>query len=254
MRPDTRSSTKELHASHQQRQTQARATASRWRRARPAARLPRAGGLRRLLESSSTTTNASGHHPTGTGATGTRRQGAARGSLQALRECLQKNGITLPKRTPGQRPPGGPGGFLGGGAGGPQLPKRRDARAVRSRREEVRRRRRSRAAAGRASGARPSSRRSPKFAACMRENGVNVPATEHLRQRPDLQHQRHSTRASPQFRAAEAKCRGDLSGAFRRGPGPAEPPTAARALRLSAWRRRRPPRYPGRCASGGRPG
>ncbi len=38
-----------------------------------------------------------------------------------MRECLQKNGITLPKRTPGSRPGGGfiPG---AGAGGGPQLP------------------------------------------------------------------------------------------------------------------------------------
>ena len=42
-----------------------------------------------------------------------------------------------------------------------------------------------------ASTARQPSRRSTKFAACMRENGVNVRRTEHLRQRPDLQHQGH---------------------------------------------------------------
>ena len=48
--------------------------------------------------------------------------GSARGSARfaAIRECLQKNGVTLPQRTPGSGAPGG--GFPGAG-GGPTLPK-----------------------------------------------------------------------------------------------------------------------------------
>ena len=53
------------------------------------------------------------------------------GRFAAVRECLQKNGITLPQRTPGQRrPPGAAGGFLGGGARWTSTAEGRDARAV----------------------------------------------------------------------------------------------------------------------------
>ena len=64
--------------------------------------------------SSSSSTTATTSASTGTGDRD-RRKGAGR--FAAVRECLQKEGITLPKRTPGEkRPPGGAGGFLGGGA------------------------------------------------------------------------------------------------------------------------------------------
>ncbi len=63
--------------------------------------------------STSTSTSASATTPAGTGTTGTgpARAGAAR--FKALRECLQKNGVALPQRTPGQHRPGGPGGAGG---------------------------------------------------------------------------------------------------------------------------------------------
>src|ERR1700722_7901929 len=72
------------------------------------------------------TGSASGSSSTGSaGSTSTTQgaPGAGRGSgrFTALRECLQKNGITLPKRNGGARPGGGfvPG---AGAGGGPQLP------------------------------------------------------------------------------------------------------------------------------------
>src|SRR5271155_1419440 len=86
-------------------------------------------GLAACGSSSSSSTSSNASATSTNGATGATGRGAGR--FAALRECLQRNGITLPKRTPGQRPPGGAGGaggFLGGagaagGAGGPQLPK-----------------------------------------------------------------------------------------------------------------------------------
>ncbi|HEY5285672.1 MAG TPA: hypothetical protein VIJ50_01035, partial [Solirubrobacteraceae bacterium] len=72
------------------------------------------------------TGSASGASSTGSAGSTSRTQGApgaGRGSgrFTALRECLQKNGISLPKRTGSARPGGG---FVpGAGAGsGPQLP------------------------------------------------------------------------------------------------------------------------------------
>jgi len=70
--------------------------------------------------SSTTTTTSANAAATAGGGTGTGPTGPGGGRFKALRECLQKNGITLAKRTPGQSPParGGP---LGSG-GGPKLP------------------------------------------------------------------------------------------------------------------------------------
>ena len=66
---------------------------------------------------SSTATNTTATSAASTGASGssgaTGPRGPGAGRFTALRECLSKNGITLPKRTPGQRP-GAAGGFLVG--------------------------------------------------------------------------------------------------------------------------------------------
>ena len=137
-----------------------------------------------------------------------------------MRECLQKNGITLPKRDPRpERPPGGAGGFLGGGAGGerPQLPKG----VTRAQYEAALKKCGGGAFAGRGG----TRFKSPafkaaltKFATCMRENGVNVPAPNTSGNGPIFNTKGIDT-SSAQFKAAEAKCQSDLRGAFRRGPG-----------------------------------
>jgi len=193
--------------------------------------------------STNTSTNASATSPsgaaaggTGAGTTTTGRPGTPGGAFasrfKAMRECLQKNGITLPNHAPGQRPRGGPGGFLGGGsagagggsaggAGGPQLP----SGVTRAQYE---------AALKKCGGAFPRGGagahrfQSPafkqaltKFASCMRENGVNIPAPDTSGNGPIFDTKGIDT-ASSQFRAAESKCRSDLTGAFRR-PGGAPP-------------------------------
>ena len=77
--------------------------------------------------SSSTTTgsnaSASATAPGGSGATGASGATGPRGGrFKAVRECLTKQGITLPTPPSGARRPGG-GGFLGGGiSGGQKLP------------------------------------------------------------------------------------------------------------------------------------
>jgi hypothetical protein len=169
--------------------------------------------------SSTTSTNASANSTTGasggTGASGPRGAGSAR--FSALRECLEKNGITLPKRTPGTRPtPGGGGGVFGGGANGagPQLPK-----GVTRAQYEV--------AIKKCGGGllgRPGRFNSParsvaltKFASCMRSNGVNLPAPNTSGTGPVFDTKSLNT-ASSAFKAAEAKCASDLAAGFRRGP------------------------------------
>lgn len=184
----------------------------------------------------STSTNASATSPSGSaagaGANATGRPGGPAGAFasrfKALRECLQKNGITLPKRAPGQRPRGGPGGFLGGGAGagangagGPPLP----SGVTRAQYE---------AALKKCGGGTGHFLRAPKaldspafkqaltkFASCMHENGVNIPAPNTSGSGPVFDTKGIDT-ASSQFKAAEMKCRSDLAGAFRR-PGGAPP-------------------------------
>jgi hypothetical protein len=130
--------------------------------------------------------------------------------LEALRECLQKNGITPPKRTPGQRPPGG---FLGGGS---QLP----GGVTRAKLREAFKK------CGAFSGGLGGGLRrfnSPrykqavaKFAACMRENGVNLPEPNTSGTGPVFDTKGLNT-GSAQFKAAEAKCRVDLRLGFRAG-------------------------------------
>jgi hypothetical protein len=123
-----------------------------------------------------------------------------------MRECLQKNGVTLPRPTVG---PGGTvrnyqflpkgvttaqyraalrkcGGFLGAGPG---------ARAT----------------------ANPLFRQAlAKYAACLRQNGVNIPAPNTSGNGP-IFGTKGLNPSSPQFRAAAMKCRSVLAAAFR-GP------------------------------------
>jgi hypothetical protein len=136
-------------------------------------------------------------------------QGPPGGRFAALRACLQKNGVTLPKRTPGQGAPGA-GGLLGG-LGGAQLPKG----TTRVQYEAALRK------CGGPSGARrqfnnPTFKRTlAQFATCMRAAGVNLPAPNTTGKGPIFNTSGLST-ASSRFKAAITKCQGIL-----RGPGPA---------------------------------
>jgi hypothetical protein len=171
---------------------------------------------------------ASGTSSTGSTSTTPGTPGSGRDSARfaALRECLQKNGITLPKRTPGSRPGGGfvPG---AGASGGPQLP----SGVTRAQYEAALKK------CGGGSGhffrggaARPL--KNPVFKAalakysnCLRQNGINLPPANTSGNGPIFDTKGIDT-ASPQFRSASAKCRSVLIGAFRRpagAPGAAGP-------------------------------
>lgn len=136
--------------------------------------------------------------------------------FRAMRECLQKHGVNLPKPSTGRRG-GGAGLFLGGAAGGAQLPKGVSRAQFEAALKQC--------GAGRgALLGRGERLRSPayqkvlaKFATCMRENGINVPAPNTSGNGPIFDTRGINT-ASAQFRAAEAKCRVDLLGTLRR-PG-----------------------------------
>ena len=166
---------------------------------------------------SSTSANAAALASNATGA-GRGATGPGAGRFKALRECLQKNGITLPRRTPGQRPPGG--GFLGGGAGGQQLP----AGVTRAQYEAAVKKCGGAAFVGAGDRIRsPASKQAlAKFAACMRQNGVNVP--EPSTSGGPIFNTKGLNTASTQFKAAETKCSADLRGAFRRGSATGGPP------------------------------
>jgi hypothetical protein len=176
--------------------------------------------------SSTTATNAAAATSTTSTSTSTSTTGPAgkgpggpnSSRFAALRECLQKNGITLPKRTTGQRRSGGAGGFLGGGgAAGPQLPKG----VTRAQYEAALKKCGGNAFAGGA-GRRfnsPTFKAAlAKFATCMRENGVNIPAPNTSGNGPIFNTKGIDT-ASTQFKTAETKCSADLRGGFRGGAG-----------------------------------
>ena len=201
-------------------------------------------------------TSAATHPPAAasTGATGPAGPGASPGGatgpagpngggarFAAVRECLQKNGVTLP-----QRPAGGgaahrgPGGFFGAGAnGGPTLPKG----MTRAQYTEVLKkcgggfRGGNTFGRGRHAFASPTDRQAlTKFAACLRQNGVDIPEPNTSGKGPIFDTKGIDT-ASPQFRQAEIKCRNDLLSALRpggRAPGGPTGPAGSGAAGSSA--------------------
>lgn len=145
----------------------------------------------------------------------------------ALRSCLQKQGITLPSAPSGAtRQPGGPGaGAPGGGAGGFQLPKgvtRAQFQAA------LKKCGAGNFPQGRAGGINSASARAAlvKYAACLRQNGVNVPAPNTTGKGPVFSTKGIDT-SSSKFKAAQSKCRSDLKGAFPGGGGGVTPPAGA---------------------------
>jgi hypothetical protein len=154
--------------------------------------------------SSATTTNSAAH-------------GATASRFAAVRACLQKNGITLPKPTPGQGRPGG--GFQG--SGGPHLP----AGVTRAQYEAAIKKcggfsggRFGAGFGGRALSTPAGKAALAKFATCMHENGVNVPPPNTSGKGPIFNDNGLNTTSS-KFRAAQTKCSSALRGLFRAHPG-----------------------------------
>jgi len=176
-------------------------------------------------------TSTSGANTTGKGATGTSgappagtpgsgspsRAGAAR--FAAVRECLQKNGVTLPARPAGgAAPTRGAGGFPGGARGALKLPKgmtRAQYQAVLAK-----------CGGGfhpGSSGGAPRAFDSPRFrqaltsfAACLRQNGIAIPAPNTSGKGPIFSTKGIDT-ASAKFKEAEKKCRPALIAGLRSG-------------------------------------
>ncbi len=152
---------------------------------------------------------------------------AGAGHFAAVRECLQKNGVTLPARPAGGGTPraGGPGGVLGGaGAGGGfKLPKG----MTRAQYEEVLKKcgggLRPDGFRGAGAGGARRAFNSPRFrqaltsfAACLRQNGINIPTPNTSGNGPIFDTKGIDT-TSPKFKAATAKCRPALLAGLRSG-------------------------------------
>jgi hypothetical protein len=158
--------------------------------------------------------------------------------FSALRECLKKQGITLPQRTPGksgQQGAPGAGGvpFGGGGAGAPQLPS-----GVSREQFEAARKKCGGGTAGPGAGgagrlSSPTAKKSlTTFASCMRENGVNLPAPNTSGNGPVFNTKGLNTKSAT-FTTASKKCSSLLQlggrpggGAPGSGPGAAAPGSA----------------------------
>jgi len=145
---------------------------------------------------------------------GARAPGTFSSRFAAVRECLAKSGITLPKRTPGQPRPLG--GILGGAR---QLPK-----GVTQAQYEAALRKcgLNRAGPGAASSrlANPAYKLAlNNFAACMRKNGESLPAPNTSGKGPIFNTTGLNTSSST-FQAAEARCSSILRSGFAPGsPG-----------------------------------
>jgi hypothetical protein len=163
-----------------------------------------------------------------TSSTATSKAGG-RGSSRftALRSCLQKQGITLPAPPSGAtRPQGGPGaGAPGGRPRGLQPP----AGVTQGQFE---------AALKKCGGGRPpqggaGALNSPsaraglvKYAACLRQNGINVPEPNTTGKGAVFSTKGIDT-SSSKFKAAQSKCQSDLKGAFPGRAGAGAPPAGS---------------------------
>jgi hypothetical protein len=175
--------------------------------------------------SSSSTTTTSANASATTSTTGGAPGGGA-SRFAALRECLQKNGITLPKRTPGtgKRPSGG--GFRPGGgflSGARQLPKG----VTRAQYEAAIKKCGGFPGGGRFGAGGGGRFLTPavkaavaKFASCMSENGVKIPTANTSGKGPIFNTKGLNT-SSAQFKSASAKCEHILPSTFRAAPGAA---------------------------------
>ncbi len=176
---------------------------------------------------SSAATSANATASTSASTTGAAK-GATPGRFTAIRECLQKNGITPPKGTPGQPPSPGAGGFLGG-PGGLHIPKG----MTQTRYVAILKKCGGHFFGGGSRGRAPgigTRLQSPAvtaalatFAACLRKNGVNVPAPNTSGSGPVFNTKGLNTTGTA-FRTAEKKCISALQGAFRARPGAAGAP------------------------------
>jgi hypothetical protein len=164
--------------------------------------------------STSSSTNAAVSASKTTTGGGATTGGAGGGRFAAVRECLQKNGITLPKRAPGQGRGPGTGGLLGG-ATAPKLP----SGVTRAQYEAALKKC---GGSPRGLGARRSSpafkQSLTKFAVCMREHGVQIGEPNTSGKGPIFNTSGINT-TSAQFKTAQTTCTPNLRAALPGAPG-----------------------------------
>jgi hypothetical protein len=173
--------------------------------------------------SSGSSTSASTTTGTGTSAS---KAGSGSSRFTALRSCLQKQGITLPARPSGGA--GGAGGAGGpGGSGAPGFPGGTGARRGLQPPEGVSQAKFDEAlkkcGGGRFPGRGSANLNSATaraalttYAACLRSNGINVPAPNTSGSGPIFNTTGINT-SSAQFKTAQSKCQSDLKGVFPGG-------------------------------------
>ncbi|HEV7527384.1 MAG TPA: hypothetical protein VGO29_00630 [Solirubrobacteraceae bacterium] len=150
--------------------------------------------------------------------------GQGAGRFTALRSCLQKQGITLPAPpSGGGRPPGAAGAAGPGARRGLQPP----AGVSQSQFEGALKK----CGAGNrppGGGLNSASARAGlvKYAACLRQNGVNVPEPNTTGKGPVFNTAGIDTTSS-KFKSAQSKCQSDLKGAFPGGGGAGAPPAGS---------------------------
>lgn len=161
------------------------------------------------------TDGTNGNGASGKSATGATGPAGARRRFGNLRECLQRNGVKLP-------PAGATGrGLFLGGANQPGASRTQLQAAVRKC-VGTRGFFANKGGTGAASASAPRFRQAlSRFAACLRQNGVKVPAPNTSGNGPVFDTKGLHT-SSAQFRAATAKCRSLLRTAFGRPPGAAQ--------------------------------
>jgi len=192
-------------------------------RRRPARALLALGVLGACMALAACGSSGSGSSSAGkSSSTSANKAGAPNSSrFTALSSCLKKEGITLPSAPSGSTPqPGGPGaGAPGGGAGGIQLPKGVTQAQFQA---ALKKCGAGNLPQGRGGGLNSASARAglAKYAACLRQNAINVPAPNTTGKGPVFDTKGIDT-SSSKFKAAQSKCQSDLKGVFPGGGGPA---------------------------------
>ncbi len=181
-------------------------------------------GLAACGGSSSSSTTTSTTNASANAAKTSTTPGRPPARFAALRACLQKNGVTLPAPAAGESPLG-----LGGPGGARALPKgitRAQVQAAMKKCGDGLRFRGPNGPGGQTARRRfgsPAFRAAlTAFAACMRSNGVNLPAPDTSGAGPVFSTKGLNT-ASASFKAASAKCQSVLRAAFPRPPAGARP-------------------------------
>jgi hypothetical protein len=148
------------------------------------------------------------------------------GRFTALRTCLQKQGITLPAAPSGATGrPDTPGAGAPGRARGLQLPKGITQAQFQAALKKCGGGNFRRGGAGGLNGASARSGLA-KYAACLRQNGINVPAPNTTGKGPVFNTKGIDT-SSSKFKAAEKKCQSELKGVFPGGAPSGAPPSGA---------------------------